>query len=174
MKEKSLIDEMTEAPARQPPPKVRYTHTDMIDFIIANPHISQNEIGARYGYSAAWVSRIVTSDAFQSAMAARREEIVDPDLRATAKERFEALVHLSLQRLMKKLEQPQVSDAVVLKALELGGKFIGAGVPAPAQPNEPEGARLERLAHRLIDLQQQIAPLPQEPIRALEIIPQAS
>ena len=49
--------------------KIRYTHTDMIDHIIANPWVSQNDLAARYGYTPAWVSNIMASDAWQAAMA---------------------------------------------------------------------------------------------------------
>lgn len=107
--------------------KIRYTHVDIIDFIIANPGISQNQIAARYGYTPAWVSNIMASDAWQAAMAARREEIVDPELRATMDERFRGMTILSLRRLQERLEAPQVSDQVILRAVELGAKACGVG-----------------------------------------------
>lgn len=167
----ALVTQMTDA--RAPAiDKVRYSHTDMIDFIIANPHVSQNAIAMRYGYTPAWVSRVITSDVFQSQMALRREEIIDPDLRATCQERFQALVHLSLQRLMGMLEQPTVKPEVALRALELGAKSLGMGAALPTQ-QEPEGARLERLAHRLIDLQSNVRQRTVE-IPHVEVIPQAS
>ena len=133
--------------------KVRYTHTDMIDFIIANPTISQGALAARYGYSQGWISNVMASDAWQAAMAARRDEIVDPALKATMEERFRGLTILSLQRLQQKLEAPQVSDQVVLRAVELGAKALGIGGNQPAREPAPEADRLERLAARLIDLQ---------------------
>ncbi|MEG7795892.1 hypothetical protein, partial [Listeria monocytogenes] len=74
--------------------KIRYSHTDMIDFIIANPGITQNDIAARYGYSVGWVSNVMASDAWQSAMAARRSEICDPVLVATVEERFKGITLL--------------------------------------------------------------------------------
>lgn len=167
----ALIAQITEmrAPAID---KVRYSHTDMIDFIIANPHISQNAIAMRYGYTPAWVSRVITSDAFQSQMALRREEIIDPDLRATCQERFQALVHLSLQRLMGMLEQPSVKPEVALRALELGAKSLVMGAALPTQ-QEPEGARMERLANRLIDLQSNVRQRTVEIVDA-QSVPQAS
>lgn len=133
--------------------KVRYTHQDMIDFIIQNPWASQGELAARYGYSQSWVSNILASDAFQSAMAARREEILDPVMKATIEERFRALVHQSLTRLMEKLEKPQVSDTVVLRAAELGAKALGLGGHAPPAVQAPAPDRLNRLAERLVYLQ---------------------
>ncbi len=134
--------------------KVRYTHVDMIDFIISNPGISQNELAARYGYSVGWTSQVMSSDAFQSAMAARRTELVDPSLVATIDERFRALTNRSLDRLMQKLDAPQVSDQVVLRAVELGAKAMGVG--GNAAPVAPPQDHLAVLATRLLALQSNV------------------
>ena len=93
--------------------KLRYSHTDMIDFIISNPGISQVALAARYGYTQSWICNVMASDAWQSAMAARREEIVDPQLKLTVDERFRGVTIRSLERLMEKLDAPVVSDQVV-------------------------------------------------------------
>lgn len=132
--------------------KVRYTHEAMIDLIIKNPELSQNEIAAYFGYTPAWISNILASDAFQAAMAARREEIIDPEIKATIEERFRALVIRSLAVLQEKLNKPQVSDTVALRAAELGAKALGVG--GNAAPAAPQGDRLKILADRLIILQQ--------------------
>jgi hypothetical protein len=79
---KELVGPPTHAPTMGRLDKVRYTHQDMIDFIIQNPWVSQNELAMRYGYSPGWVSNIMASDAWQSALASRREEVIDPDLKA--------------------------------------------------------------------------------------------
>lgn len=134
--------------------KVGYSHKDMIDFIIANPGVTQNALAARYGYSVGWVSNVMASDAWQSAMAARRSEICDPVLVATVEERFRGVTMLSLQRLQQKLEAPQVSDQVVLRAVELGAKALGVGGNAPPPP--PQGDHLAALANRLIELQSRV------------------
>lgn len=142
---------VTRAPTMGNLAKIRYSHTDMIDFIIANPGCSQNALAARYGYSPGWVSNIMASDAWQSAMAARRGELVDPTLVATIDERFRGVALQSLTRLMQKLEAPQVSDQVVLRAVELGAKALGIGGNAP--PAAPPQDHLAQLANRLLDLQ---------------------
>lgn len=157
-----LLEELSGPAAREIAPtmgrlaRVRYTHKDMIDYIIEHPWASQNEIAARYGYTPAWISNIMASDAFQSAMASRREEVLDPVLRATIEERFKALVHQSLTVLMKKLEQPTVSDNVAIRAAELGAKALGLGGHAPQQPPAPAADRLTVLAERLIVLQSNV------------------
>ena len=56
-----------EAPTMGVVTKIGYSHQDMIDFIIANPGVTQNALAARYGYSVGWVSNVMASDAWQSA-----------------------------------------------------------------------------------------------------------
>lgn len=131
--------------------KVRYTHQAMIDLIIEHPEYTQNQLAAHFGYTPGWISNVLASDAFQAAMAARREEIVDPELKASIEERFRALVIRSLEVLQAKLNAPAVSDQVALRAAELGAKALGVG--GHAAPKPPQTDRLERLAERLIVLQ---------------------
>lgn len=151
-----LDDLMDRAPTMGTVAKMRYSHLDMIDYIIANPGVGLRELGARYGYSAAWISNVQASDAWKAAMAQRRSEMVDPILHASINERFEGLTHLSLMRLQEKLEAPQVSDQVVLRAVELGAKALGIGGNAPAQQVAPGGDHLALLANRLIELQSRV------------------
>ena len=132
--------------------KCSYTHEAMIDLIIQHPELDQNHIAAHFGYTPGWISNILASDAFQSKMAARREEVIDPELKATIEERFRALTIQSLKVLQAKLNQPSVSDTVALRAAELGAKALGIGGNAPPAVTEKSADRLMRLAERLTDL----------------------
>ena len=133
-----------------------YTHEALIDLIIEHPEMDQNEIAAYFGYTPGWISNILASDALQSRMAVRREKIIDPELRATIEERFRALTIRSLQVLQAKLNAPQVSDNVALRAAELGAKALGIGGNAPPPSPGVAADRLERLAERLVSLQRGI------------------
>lgn len=137
------------------PPKMRYTHEGMADLILENPWISQNQLAAHFGYSPAWVSTIITSDAFQAILASRRAELVDPELRLTLEERFRALTAQSLRVLQEKLARPadQVSDQLVLRAAELGAKSLGIGAHAPPPPPPNPAEYLPAIADRLMRLQ---------------------
>lgn len=139
----------TRAPTMGRLKRCSYTHDALIDLIIEHPEYTQNEIAAHFGYTPPWISNILASEAFQSKMALRREEIIDPDLKATIKERFEALVIRSLAVLQEKLALPQVSDQVAIRCAELGAKALGVGGHAPPPKPESSDDRLERLAIRL-------------------------
>jgi hypothetical protein len=147
----------THSPAKPEIAKVRYTHDAMIDLIISDPWISQNQIAAYFGYTVSWVSIIFSSDAFKERLEMRKEELVDPAIRATLEERMKALVTRSLDVLMEKLNKPAsgVSDTVALRALELGAKAIGMGGNAPATPVTINAGHIENLAERLVQLRGQ-------------------
>ena len=136
------------------PPKMRYSHQAMVDLVLEDPTLSQNAIAAYFGRTPSWISTIFTSDAFKAQLEARRAEIVDPELRMSLRERFEALATQSLKVLQEKISRPadQVSDQLVLKAVELGAKALGIGGNAPQQVLVTSEERLSSLAHRLIAL----------------------
>lgn len=107
--------------------KVRYTHDAMIDLIVGNPWISQGELARHFGYTEGWVSQVIASDVFQARLAERRNEIVDPTLRATIEDKFKGLIERSYRVLMRKLEDGKVSDETVLKTLEVAARAAGYG-----------------------------------------------
>ena len=109
--------------------RVSYTHNAIIDALIADPCISQQELAARFGYTAGWVSQILASDAFQARLAERTGELVDPTIRASVEERFKATVLRSLEILQEKLDRPaaQIPDNLALRSLELSSRALGYG-----------------------------------------------
>jgi hypothetical protein len=137
--------------------KLSYTHDAMVDLLIANPMISQNDLAAKFGYTASWVSQILSSDAFQSRLAERTETLVDPTIRATIDERFKALVLRSLDILATKLNRPaeQIPDNLALRTFELGSRAAGYGakVEKPPVTNVTEmHVHLESLGEGLTNL----------------------
>ena len=142
----------------KPPQKVRYSHDAMIDMIIAHPGISQNQLAVQFGYTAAWVSTIMTSDAFKARLLNRREEIVDPALVMTLEEKFRGITEQSLAVLAQKLAAPvqNIPDNLALRAAELGAKALGIGGNAAPTPQAPSADHLLGLADRLIGLRNSV------------------
>lgn len=106
--------------------KTSYTHEDIIDQILQNPSITQRELAKLYGYTEAWVSIVINSDAFQTRLAERKAQLVDPIITATLEERFKGLANLSLNVLEEKLESGRSAE-LALKALEIAAKAAGFG-----------------------------------------------
>ena len=106
-----------------------YTHEAMVDAILENPAISQNDLAALFGYTASWISLIVRSDSFREQLAARKGQLLDPNLSQALEDRLTALAHRSVDVLLEQLDI-KGSPEVALKALELTtrAKGYGAGV----------------------------------------------
>lgn len=109
--------------------KVSYSHDKMIDLIIANPRIKQDHLAQYFGYTPAWVSRIMSSDAFRLRMEQRREELVNPIITATLEERFADLALRGAAIMQEKLDNPavMVTFADAAKAVEIGAKGLAVG-----------------------------------------------
>lgn len=140
--------------------KVSYSHEAMIDLIIARPGISQNAIAAHFGYTPSWISQVISSDAFQSALAKRREQLVDPLIAAEVESNFKALVARSLDILQQKLNKPvdEIPDNLALRTFEIASRAAGygakdIGVAQPATQVEVN-VHLEQLGGGLVALLQ--------------------
>lgn len=107
--------------------KLSYTHDAMVDLIVENPLISQGELARTFGFTEGWISRIVRSDAFQEKIAARKSDLVDPMILQSLEQRFESLANRSAEVLMEKLDLPNVTADVALKALEVSSRALGYG-----------------------------------------------
>jgi hypothetical protein len=137
------------------PPRIRYRHEALIDYMIAHPWLDQNQLAMHFGYTASWISTIICSDAFQSALAARRDEIVDPQLKATMVEQFRGLVGRSMEVLRHKLDGPvdAIDSQLVLRTLEVSSRALGYGARPPESPRQGDlHVHLESLGDNLVVL----------------------
>jgi len=116
--------------------KVRYTHDAIIDEILVDPAISQGELARRFGYSQAWMSIVINSDAFKSRLAERKGELVDPKIQATIEQRLEGVANRALDKILDRLESQVPLKPLELIAMAKLGVGDRANRPAgPAQTN---------------------------------------
>jgi hypothetical protein len=106
--------------------RVKYSHDAMIDLMIAQPFVTQGELAKHFGYTQAWVSRIINSDAFQARLALRKEDLIDPTIVASIDEKMRAVASKSLDVVLEKLSTVQSFDQG-LKAFETVSKALGYG-----------------------------------------------
>lgn len=113
--------------------KARWYHDRIIDFMLASPvPPSQGDMAREMGYSDAWISVIVNSDAFKNRLEERKAEIVDPQLAATFNQRLEVAAFGILERLTKRIESPlpmSVKEMVDIGKLVIGDKNTRPPVP---------------------------------------------
>lgn len=117
--------------------RVSYTHDAMIDLLIANPQITNNALAEAFGYTPAWVSRIKNSDAFQNRLAARKADLVDPELTLSIEEKLAHVAHRGLDILAERLEGPasMIPMDTAMKAVEISSRALGYGARAAGQTN---------------------------------------
>lgn len=106
--------------------RVHYSHEAMIDVIIAEPTITQKELARKFGRSMGWISIVMGSDAFQAALAKRRDDLMDPEFVATLEDRFKGLADQSLRVISEALERTNNTD-LALKGLEISSRAMGFG-----------------------------------------------
>lgn len=111
--------------------KINYTHDALIDAIIANPEMTQRQFAAVFGYTESWLSVVMNSDAFQEKLAERKEEIVNPILRASIEDRLKAVAQTSLDNILKQMTLQPADMKTATKALELSTRALGYGAKAP-------------------------------------------
>lgn len=154
-----LVDAAIEPPPaavrKQPIQKINYSHDGLINMILAHRGVTQNQLAAHFGYSASWISQIMSSDAFQARLAERAAEIEDPTLRATVEEQIKGMLARSIEILKEKLSRPaaEVPDNLALRSLELASRALGFGASehtVNVQVNME--AHLESLGGRLTGL----------------------
>lgn len=104
--------------------KIGYSHDAMIDMILQDPTVSSSELAALFGYTAAWVSRILASDSFQSRLAQRKGALIDPIIARSLNDRLRAVAMRSMDVIEEKLAA-EPSAAYAMDALELATQGLG-------------------------------------------------
>lgn len=115
-----------------------YSHKAMIDHLIAEPWISNNELAARFGRTPSWISTIRASDAFQTQLATRVGEVVDPALRQTVEDRMRGVMLRSVEVLEENLNLPHPPPELALRSLAVTSKALGYGAKLDEKPSTPQ------------------------------------
>jgi len=116
---------------------VRWHHDMVIDTMIAQPQLTQNEIADMFGFSAAWLSIVINSSAFQERLEARKAELVDPLIRLSVEDRIRGVAAKAWERIAERLETNfPMSTKDLTDIADKSSKAIGFGpqknAPAPA------------------------------------------
>jgi hypothetical protein len=135
------------------PTYLRYSPELMVDIIINNPDYTPKELGQIFGKPQSWVSQVIASQLFQTALDPRRHEVLNPEYAMTLEERFRGLTIRALTVLQEKMEAGKaLPDMTVLKTAELGIKALGMGqkVEKPTSPEDIPQNSSEKVAERIM------------------------
>lgn len=104
--------------------KISYSHESMIDLIIQDPTVTSKELATLFGYSPAWIARILVSDSFQSRLAQRKSALIDPIISRSLNDRLRTVAIRSMEVIEEKLAA-EPSAAYAMEALELATAGLG-------------------------------------------------
>ncbi len=159
----ALLDILMGAPADGPAPvfvskaaakeaaavKPRYHPDLLVQLMIDHPEYTHAEFADHFGYKASWFAGVLVSDRFQKAFDPRRSECSNPLLTGTMQDMFRAMTVQSLVVLQARMEDPKVSEDLIIKAITAGVKALGMGVPGSAPDVPVAPPTLDELASRL-------------------------
>ena len=121
--------------AKTGPKKMREWHSQLLDWLIANPRATLTDTASQFDVSTSWISIVKNSDAFQAAYATRRADITS-EVCSTVRERTEAMVETSLDVMTTRIQDARHNIPLdkVQDALSLGAEMLGiTHRTAPAQ-----------------------------------------
>lgn len=117
-----------------------HVHEAIIAYMINFPQHGLREIATYFGYSQSWISQLINSDLFKSALRERQMEHFSK-LQTSLTEKLEIAAHIGLERTITALEESNdpkfVKDATsdILNKLGFGAKSSPAAVKVEGQGN---------------------------------------
>ena len=108
------------------------THHAIADWLIANPGKNQMErCATRFGYTRAWLSTLIHTDAFQALLRSKQEDVFH-EVVIPLKEKIAGVAHAGLDRLGEHLDKADFKETAdvtkdMLAALGYGPKAVPAG-----------------------------------------------
>lgn len=100
-----------------PAKRLSYTHDAMIDLILQEPTVTHAELAEIFGYTAGWVQRVCSSDAFAARLADRKAQLIDPQISRTLNDRLRGVTIKALDIIDEKLSSADAGAAMALDAL---------------------------------------------------------
>lgn len=95
--------------------KLGVKHEDILNYVLANPNVTQQDVADKYGLTRVWVNIVMNSDAFQAALAERQNHIstlVDINLA----EQIRGVANFAVEDLGRCLEAASESGIVPQRA----------------------------------------------------------
>lgn len=108
------------------------THHAIADWLIANPGKNQMErCATKFGYTRAWLSTLIHTDAFQALLRSKQEDVFH-EVVVPLKEKIAGVAHAGLDRLGEHLDKADFKETAdvtkdMLAALGYGPKAVPAG-----------------------------------------------
>ena len=104
-----------------------HRHQAVLTWMLANPDRKLSECATELGYTRAWISCIVHSDVFQSALARHQEQIMEGTV-LSLNEKLTGIAHEAADQLMEQLEHT-AEPKFLLETMDKTLSKLGYGAP---------------------------------------------
>lgn len=156
---------------------IQPVHEAFANYMLINPGCTLREMGAVFGYSQGWISRVINTDMFRAYMAQRQVE-VNSFVAADLPSKLSAAAHIATERMIEVLEKTEDPDLILEsfdKVLHRYGYAPNAKNGAQVQVNNTQNnvfylnkGDLDEARGRLIEAHQpkdepQLLPQPEAP-----------
>jgi hypothetical protein len=117
--------------------KVSATHEQIMNWLVLNPEKSMRECADAFGYTQAWLSTLVHSDAFQAKLA-EKQQLVQARVCASIPEKLNRVTDVALDKLATMVEASEDPE-FILNVADKALHKLGFG---PATARNPQGGTI--------------------------------
>lgn len=108
--------------------KVSVKHTEIMNFMLANPIIKLADVARHFGITQPWLSCIIHSEAFQAELATKQDQIFSGTV-LPIKEKMMGIAHQALDQIADRM--PLMKDETVANVADSVLDRLGFGSKAP-------------------------------------------
>lgn len=116
------------APSHEDSQVLNYRYEAIIDYMLANPQMTRQEIAETLGYTQAWFSTLTHSDAFLARYEERRLEFAGELKEKTARKIYD-VANAAAERVLERLEGDECPGNFALDAMTGSLRSLGFGAP---------------------------------------------
>lgn len=130
------------AASGHPPEKPTWTpvldrpiHDAIVDQLILSPGIGLTELSRMFGYSPQAIGLMMRSDFLREKLRKKREDLVDPILKATLEDRFQVMLEVSLRVATDVIGETKNAE-LALKGIDVAARALGFGAKTAPPSNQ--------------------------------------
>lgn len=119
--------------------KLNSFHERLADWLIANPGVRQSEAAKFFGYTEAWISTVIHSDAFQEYYQ-QLSSSVSSHVVVTTRDRVVGLANLAMDELGERLAGSKAKDIPLPQLLEVADTMLKRGGYGDSPAQAPQAS----------------------------------
>ena len=136
--------------------RVNHRHDAIILWLLSNPDRTLGDCAEYFGYTQAWLSRIIHSDMFQAAYRAKAEELGEATVH-TIKDKLTRLAAVTLDKSIERVEHGEVTERFLGETMKTTLAAMGYGAQAPTVDARSQSVHVHIDAERIVEARERAA-----------------